>query len=92
MLPMIKRDKRKARIKLKIGPAAITEIRAQTDLLPKEPSSVVASSSPSMAQEPPKGRSFQEYRVPPFTVLKILGPMPRENSSTVTPLYFARRK
>ena len=68
------------------------DILVHTDLLAKDPSSVVASSSPSIIQEPPKGSSFQEYLVPPFTVLTILGPIPRENSSTVTPPRFARRK
>ena len=43
-----------------MGPAATTEIRVQTDLLPKEFSSSLSPSSPTIMQEPPKGRSFTE--------------------------------
>ena len=53
-------DKTKANKKLNTGPAATTEILAHTDLLPKAPSSLLSSSSPTIIQEPPIGKSFRE--------------------------------
>ena len=52
-----------AKIKLKNGPAKITEKRAHFPLLLKEFSEVSSSSSPTIAHEPPSGRIFQEYFV-----------------------------
>ena len=43
-------------------------------------------------EEPPKGKSFKEYLVSPFTKLKSLGPIPKENSVTSIPLNFANIK
>lgn len=82
----------KARIKLKIGPAATTDILAHTDALLKDPSLSSSSSSPTIIQEPPIGKSFKEYLVPPFSVERSLGPIPRENSVTAIPFLFAKRK
>src|SRR5699024_10459907 len=82
----------KARIKLKIGPAATTEILAQTEARLKDPWLLSSSSSPTIMQEPPMGKSFREYRVSPFTVERSLGPIPRENSVTVIPFLLASRK
>ena len=77
---------------MKMGPAATTEIRVQTDLLPKEFSSLLSPSSPTIMQEPPKGSALMEYRVSPFSTLKMRGPIPTENSTTPIPLHFASRK
>ena len=82
----------KASRKLKIGPAATTEIRAQTDLELNAFSLLSSKSSPTIIHEPPNGISFQEYLVSPFTKLAILGPIPSENSVTPIPFFFARRK
>ena len=84
--------KMKARIKLKIGPAATTEILAQTEALLKDPWLSSSSSSPTIIQEPPMGNSFKEYRVSPMTLERSLGPIPRENSVTAMPFLFAKRK
>ena len=88
--------------KLKAGPAAMMTILARGDFDKKELSAWPAGawfsssspSSPSMAQEPPRGRIFSEYRVPLFllTQERSLGPKPTENSTTVTPFNFAKRK
>ena len=80
-------------MKLKNGPANTIAILAQIDFELKDPSSSLSSSSPSIAQEPPKGKIFKEYLVPLFaTLLKILGPIPTENSFTNTPFFFATIK
>ena len=47
--------------------------------------SVLSSSSPSMAQNPPIGKSLIEYSVSPPSFLYIAGPIPNENSFTLTP-------
>ena len=81
-----------AKIKLKIGPAAIVAILPKSGALLKLPGASSSSSSPYMAQEPPSGKSFSEYLVSfPFTE-KILGPIPTENSTTFTPESLAKRK
>ena len=63
----------KASKKLKIGPAAIIEIRAQTffsarlcalSVISSASGSTIPLSSPSIRQEPPKGIHLREYRVP----------------------------
>ena len=79
-------------MKLNKGPPKTTAIRLNTGLLLKALSPSASSSSPNMAQEPPKGRSFKEYLVSPFTKLKSLGPIPKENSVTSIPLNFANIK
>jgi hypothetical protein len=43
-------------------------------------------------QEPPKGKSFNEYLVSPFSKLHTLGPIPMENSITPMPHFFATMK
>ena len=92
VIPMSTMERPKARIKLNTGPAATTEILAHTDLLLNALSSVIPSSSPSIMQEPPNGSILKEYRVPPFSKLNSLGPMPRENSITPIPFNFANKK
>ena len=98
----ITNENTKARIKLKIGPAAITAIFASGPLSKKETpftsgissfSSSSSPNSPSMAQDPPSGKSFNEYRIPVFllTQERSLGPKPTENSTTATPFNLARR-
>ena len=98
----ITREKTNARIKLKIGPAAITAIFANGPLSKKETpfksgtssfSSSSSPNSPSIAQEPPSGRSFKEYRIPVFLLTheRSLGPNPTENSTTAIPFNRARR-
>ena len=82
----------KAAIRLKTGPAAITEIRVHTDLLLKAAGSGLSASSPTIIQDPPKGRSLMEYLVSPFVKPTSVGPIPRQNSLTLMPLNFARRK
>jgi hypothetical protein len=81
-----------ARRKLNTGPAATTEILAHTDLLLNACSSESFSSSPSIIQEPPNGSALNEYLVPPFSQLQILGPIPSENSITPIPFSFANKK
>ena len=81
-----------ARIKLNTAPAAITEIRAHTDLLLKFPGESVASSSSPIAQYPPIGRIRIAYFVPLNSFEKIAGPIPIANSYTSMPLSFASKK
>ena len=81
-----------ARIKLKIGPAAMTEILAHTDLLLKLFGESVASSSSPIAQNPPIGRILTAYFVPLYSLEKIAGPIPIANSSTSIPFFFASKK
>src|SRR5699024_4526335 len=91
--PSMITERMTATIKLNTGPAATTELLPHTGARLKVPgTSSSAVSSPSMAQEPPMGKSFREYLVPPLTVLSNLGPIPRENSVTMIPFFFARRK
>ena len=72
------------------GPAAITAIRAPTDLLRKEVElDAPSSASPSMRQKPPKGRMRILYSVSPLVREKIFGPMPTANSCTQMPFFFA---
>ena len=72
------------------GPAAITAIRAPTDLLRKEVElDAPSSASPSMRQKPPKGRIRILYSVSPLVREKIFGPMPTANSCTQMPFFFA---
>ena len=79
-------------MKLNIGPAATTLILPHTGAPEKLPGWVSSRSSPSIAQDPPNGRSFSEYRVPPQDLLRSLGPIPSENSVTTIPFFFASRK
>ena len=74
------------------APAAKISSFAQKPWFSSAAGSVEASSSPSMAQKPPKGRQRREYSVSPFFFLKMAGPMPMENSFTRTPQAFAARK
>ena len=76
-------ENKNAKIKLNIGPAAITIILAQTDLLIKAFSSSEASFSPSIIQYPPSGSIRSEYFVSFFCTENIAGPIPIENSVTV---------
>ena len=78
--------------KLKSGPANTTAILAHTDLLLNAFGSDSFSSSPNIMQEPPKGKSFNEYLVSPFSKLHTLGPIPMENSITPMPHFFATMK
>ena len=72
------------------GPAAITAIRAPTDLLRKEVElDAPSSASPSLRQKPPKGRIRILYSVSPLVREKIFGPMPTANSCTQMPFFFA---
>ena len=57
--------------------------------MPKALGLSLSSSSPSIAQKPPIGKSLNEYMVSPFLNLRILGPIPRANSLTLTPDAFA---
>lgn len=85
--------KKNARIKLNTGPAAMTDILARTDLLWNDFGSASSpASSPIMTQDPPNGKTFNEYLVSPFTVLISLGPIPTENSVTPIPARFASKK
>ncbi len=70
----------------------MTEILAHTPLLLKAFLSSLSSSSPTIIHDPPKGSSFKEYFVPPFSKEYSLGPIPRENSVTPTPFFFANKK
>ena len=92
IIPIIIIAPKNARIKLKIGPAAMPEKRLQTELLLNVPSALSSPSSPRIIQEPPKGISFSEYLVVPRCVDSILGPIPTENSSTTMPFVFASKK
>ena len=83
---------RNARIKLNTGPAAMTAMRDNTGLLLNAFGSGFSESSPTIMQEPPKGSALMEYRVSPFSTLKMRGPIPTENSTTPIPLHFASRK
>ena len=81
---------RNASRKFMTGPAAITAIRAPTDLLRKEVElDAPSSASPSMRQKPPKGRIRILYSVSPLVREKIFGPMPTANSCTQMPFFFA---
>ena len=57
-----------------------------------EKSPLPAASSPSIAQLPPKGRSFKLYLVLWKTPERIRGPIPIENSKTPTLKNFAAKK
>ena len=81
-----------ARIKLKTGPAAITEILAHTDLLLKFPGASDASSSSPIMHKPPIGKSFRQYLVPLYSFETRFGPIPIANSSTSIPFFFASVK
>lgn len=82
----------KAIIKLNTGPAATTLILAQTDFAPKDLTSWLSESSPSIIHAPPKGSSLMEYFVSPFVIPTSVGPMPRQNSLTRIPALLANRK
>ena len=79
-------------VRVKIGPAATTDILAHTDLLLKLPSDRSSASSSPIIHAPPKGSSFRENFVSPICFPNNVGPSPKENSSTRIPFFFARRK
>ena len=74
------------------APAIMTIIRFQTFALLNERGSGLSSSSPSIAQNPPIGKSLKEYCVSPFLKLKSFGPIPSANSFTLMPESFAVMK
>ena len=89
--PITKSDNKNARMKLNKGPPKTVHILTHTDLLAKAPSSSLDSSSPSIMQEPPIGRSFTDHFVPAASKEKSLGPIPSENSFTLIPPSLAKK-
>ena len=73
-------------------PATIIVIRLKGDLAEKLLSSSTACSSPIILTYPPIGNNPIEYFVSLPCFEKILGPIPIENSSTLTPFILANAK
>ena len=75
-----------------MAPAAKISSLAQNPCRYRAWGSSESSSSPSMAQKPPQGMARRAYSVSPFCFFHRAGPMPMENSLTVTPQALAARK
>ena len=69
----------KPSIRFITAPATMTIMRCHTGLLRKSSGSSLSKSSPSCTA-PPIGSSLNDHVVVLVVLLKILGPMPMENS------------